>query len=153
MTKTERAGARNELAAVDDVVSRYQRPGPHATVIMEFPAPGQIGDDRLVRWHVRRSELVDAGAGDAALAQLDELVGELEPRGRTVLLTSDGIDSAFCWLTDHTVGHLAHVGPCPAMLAALDELVDRSPPSLRSSITWAPICSNWITSISPRSAR
>lgn len=48
-------------------------------------------------------------------------------RGETVLLSADDDDAAFCWLIDHTVGHLAHVGPCPALLAALDELTDRSP--------------------------
>lgn len=127
MTRTEPARAADELAGVADVLERYQRPGPHATVVMEFPAPGQAGDDRMVRWHVRRSELVGAGASDASLALLDVLVEELEPRGQTVLLSADGTDAAFCWLIDHTVGHLAHVGPCPAMLAALDELTDRTP--------------------------
>jgi hypothetical protein len=127
MTKTESARAMNELTGVDDVVARYGRPGPHATVIMQFPPPGQVGDDRMVRWHVRRSELVDAGADDGALAHLDALVDALEPRGECVLLTSDDDDATFCWLSDHTVDHLAHVGACPSLLAALDELGDRSP--------------------------
>ncbi len=127
MTKTESARAMNELTGVDDVAARYERPGPHATVIMQFPPPGQTGDDRMVRWHVRRSELVDAGAGDRALGHLDALVDALEPRGETVLLTADETDATFCWLSDHTVGHSAHVGPHPALLAALDELADRSP--------------------------
>ena len=127
MTKTESARALNELTGVDDVVARYGRPGPHATVIMQFPPPGQAGDDRMVRWHVRRSELVDAGAADRALDLLDALVDALEPRGETVLLTADETDATFCWLSDHTVGPLAHVGSCPALLAALDELADRSP--------------------------
>ncbi len=125
--KIEHAGVANELAAVADVIERFQRPGPHATVVMQFPPPGQVGDDRMVRWHVRRSELVDAGASDASLAHLDVLVDGLDPRGETVLLSADDDDAAFCWLIDHTVGHLAHVGPCPALLAALDELIDRSP--------------------------
>ncbi len=127
MTRTESDRATNELAAADEIVARYQRSGPHATVIMEFPAPGQLGDDRMVRWHVRRSELVDAGASNTSLAHLDALVGSLDPRGETVLLTADDADAAFCWLTDRTVDHLACVGPCPALLAALDELSDRSP--------------------------
>ena len=127
MTKTEQTRATNELARIDDVLERYGRPGPHATVIMQFPAPGQIGDDRRVRWHVRRSELVAAGAEDAALINLDVLVDALEPRGEWVLLTADGTDATFCWLTDHTVSHLAHVGACPSLLAALDELTDRTP--------------------------
>jgi hypothetical protein len=127
MTKTEPTRATTELAGVDDVMARYSRPGPHATVIMQFPAPGQVGDDRMVRWHVRRSELVDAGAGDIALAHLDALVDSLEPRGECVLLTADDADATFCWLTDHATGHLAHVGPCPALVAAVDELTDRSP--------------------------
>lgn len=127
MTKTERARATNELAGVADVLARYQRSGPHATAIMEFPPPGQVGDDRMVRWHVRRSELVAAGASGAALDNLDTLVGALEPRGDTVLLTADDADATFCWLIDHTVHHLSHVGPCPALLAALDELSDRTP--------------------------
>ncbi len=127
MTRTERAQIADELVGVDEILARYQRSGPHATVVMEFPAPGQVGDDRAVRWHVRRAELVDAGAGDGALAHLDALVGALEPRGETVLLTADDADAAFCWLTDRTVDHLARVGPCPSLLAALAELTDRSP--------------------------
>lgn len=127
MTKTDRVGATYELASTDDVLARYQRPGVHATVVMEFPTPGQVGDDRMVRWHVRRSELVDAGATTASLEQLDALVRGLEPRGETVLLSADDTDAAFCWLIDRTVDHLAHVGPCPALLAAYDELADRTP--------------------------
>ncbi len=127
MTRTDPTHAINELMGVDDVLARYQRPGPHATVIMQFPAPGRAGDDRMVRWHVRRSELVAAGASTAALGHLDTLVEGLEPRGNCVLLTADDHDASFCWLIDHDVEHLAHVGPCPAMLAALDELTDRSP--------------------------
>ena len=127
MTKIERVRATNELAGVTDVLARYQRSGPHATVIMEFPAPGQTGDDRAMRWHVRRSELIDAGATGAALGHLDALVDTLEPRGDTVLLTADDNDATFCWLIDHAVDHLAHVGPCPALLAALAELSDRAP--------------------------
>ena len=76
MTKTESGRALNELTGVDDVVARYGRPGPHATVIMQFPPPGQAGDDRMVRWHVRRSELVDAGAADRALDHLDALIAD-----------------------------------------------------------------------------
>jgi hypothetical protein len=127
MTKIEDVRAMNELAGPADVLARYQRSGPHATVVMQFPAPGQTGDDRMVRWHVRRSELVESGANDASLAHLDALVEGLEPRGETVLLSADDTDAAFCWLIDHTVGHLAHVGPCPALLAALDELTERAP--------------------------
>jgi hypothetical protein len=127
MTRIGHIGVATELVAVADVVERYQRPTLHATVVMHFPPPGQTGDDRMVRWHVRRSELVDAGASDAALAHLDTLVEGLDPRGETVLLSADDHDAAFCWLIDHTVPHLAHVGPCPALLAALDELTDRSP--------------------------
>ena len=127
MTKIERVRATNELAGVTDVLARYQRSGPHATVITELPAPGQTGDDRAVRWHVRRSELIDAGASSAALGHLDALVDTLEPRGESVLLTADDNDATFCWLIDHAVDHLAHVGPCPALLAALAELSDRTP--------------------------
>lgn len=127
MTEIERARATNELAWVTDVLARYQRSGPHATVITELPAPGQTGDDRAVRWHVRRSELIDAGASSAALGHLDALVDTLEPRGESVLLTADDNDATFCWLIDHAVDHLAHVGPCPALLAALAELSDRTP--------------------------
>ncbi len=127
MKRIEHVGVATELVAVADVVERYQRPGPHATVIMHVPPPGQVGDDRMVRWHVRRSELVDAGANDASLAHLDALVDGLEPRGEMVLLSADEHDATFCWLIDHTVSHLAHVGPCPALLAALDELTDSSP--------------------------
>ena len=127
MTKIERVRAANELAGVADVLVRYQRSGPHATVIMEFPAPGQAGADRTVRWHVRRSELIAAGASDATLGHLDALVDALEPRSDTVLLTADDTDATFCWLIDHSVDHLAHVGPCPALLAALAELSDRTP--------------------------
>lgn len=127
MTNTERASATHELSGVDGILARYQRPGPHATAIMQFPAPGQAGDDRMVRWHVRRSELVAAEADDDALAHLDALVDTLEPRGEWVLLTADMTDATFCWLADHTLGHLTHVGSHPAMLAALDELTDRSP--------------------------
>ena len=116
-----------ELGSIDEVVTRYQRPGPHATVVMQFPPPGQSGDDRLVRWHARRSELVHAGAGTSALAHLDHIVEHLEPRGETVLLTADDIDAAHCWLIDHAVAHMVHVGSCPALLAALDELSDRTP--------------------------
>ena len=125
--ESERGGTSNELSSIDDVLARYQRPGPHATVVMEFPAPGQAGDDRMVRWHVRRAELADAGAAAASLDALNTLVERLEPRGETVLLTTDGTDAAYCWLTDHTVGHLAHVGPCPWLLPALDEVIDRTP--------------------------
>ncbi len=127
MTRIDRALIADELMGVDDLLARYQRSGPHATVVMEFPAPDQLGDDRAVRWHVRRSELVDAGAGEFALDHLDALVASLEPRGETVLLTADDADAAFCWLTDCTVAHLARVGPSPALLAALGELSDRSP--------------------------
>jgi hypothetical protein len=127
MTTTERARATNELARVTDVLARYQRSGPHATVIMDIPAPGQAGDDRAVRWHVRRSELARAGAGNAALDHLDALVDALDPRGDTVLVTADDTDATFCWLTDRTVHHLTHVGPHPALIAALDELSDRTP--------------------------
>lgn len=127
MTKIEPGRTAIELASVEDVLARSQRPGPHATVIMQFPSPGQLGDDRMVRWHVRRSELVDAGASDASLAHLDELVEGLERRGETVLLSADDIDAAFCWLIDQTVVQLTQVGPCLAMLAALDELSERTP--------------------------
>jgi hypothetical protein len=127
MTKIERVRASNELAGVAEVLARYQRSGPHATIIMEFPAPGQVGDDRAVRWHARRAELVDAGASTTALGHLDALVDGLEPRGETVLLTADDTDATFCWLIDHTTNHVAHVGPFPALIAALDELADRTP--------------------------
>lgn len=116
-----------EMTTIDDVVARYRRPGPHASVVMRFPPPGQVGDDRMVRWHVRRSELVNAGADDTLLAHLDQLVDNLDPRGETVLLTADHTDATFCWLIDHSVAHAAKVGPCPALLAAVDELSDRAP--------------------------
>ena len=127
MTESGSARVSDELASIDDVVARYQRSGPHATVVMEVPAPGHVGDDGAVRWHVRRSELVDAGASDTALGHLDSLVDGLEPRGERVLLTADDTDAAFCWLIDHTVDHFVHVSGCPALLPVLDELTDRSP--------------------------
>jgi stalled ribosome rescue protein Dom34 len=94
---------------------------------MDIPAPGQAGDDRAVRWHVRRSELARAGAGNDALDHLDALVDALDPRGDTVLVTADDTDATFCWLIDRTVHHLTQVGPHPALIAALDELSDRAP--------------------------
>jgi hypothetical protein len=117
----------DELMSVDQIIERCQRPGPHSTVIMQFPTPGEAGDDRLVRWHVRRSELVKAGADATTLALLDDAVDSLEPRGVTVLFTADETDAAYCWLIDHTVEPMTHVGACPALLPALDELTDRSP--------------------------
>jgi stalled ribosome rescue protein Dom34 len=86
-----------------------------------------VGDDRSVRWHARRHELVHAGADEAALAHLDRLIEALEPRPATVLVTANADGSVHCWLSDHSVAPAAHVGDCPALLPAIDELTDRSP--------------------------
>ena len=34
-----------ELSTVHDVVERYQLDGPHASVVMLVPTPGEVGDD------------------------------------------------------------------------------------------------------------
>jgi hypothetical protein len=116
-----------EMRSIADVGERYRRGGPHATIVIDLSTPGHVGDDQSVRWHARRHELVHAGADGATLAQLDRLVEALEPRSAAVLLTANPDGSSHCWLHDRSVTPMAHVGDCPALLPAIDELTDRSP--------------------------
>lgn len=116
-----------ELTTVADIVDRYQRPGPHATVVMMIPTPGQVGEDLAVRWHVRRTELVHEGATDSALNHLDRAIETIEPRGAMAVLTANDDDAALCWLLDHEVVAMTSVGDRPRLLAAVDELAGRSP--------------------------
>jgi hypothetical protein len=116
-----------EMRSLADVIERYQLGGPHATIVIDLSTPGHVGDDRSVRWHARRHELMHAGADAAALTHLDRLVEAVEARAATVLLTANADGSAYCWLSDLSVAPMAHVGECPALLPAIDELTNRSP--------------------------
>jgi hypothetical protein len=116
-----------EMRSLAEVIERYRLSGPHATIVIDLATPGHVGDDRLVRWHARRHELVHAGADTMTLDHLDRLIEALEPHAAAVLVTANAGGSAHCWLSDHSVAPTAHVGDCPALLAAIDELTDRSP--------------------------
>lgn len=127
MAKTIDVAGRDELTGLHEIAERYRLDGPHATVVMLCSTPGQNGDDRKVRWHARRTELAHLGAGTAALEHLDHEVESLDPRGEMVLVTANDAGAAHCWLTDYDVVPMAHVGEIPALLAAVDELADRTP--------------------------
>lgn len=116
-----------EMTTIADVIDRYQQPGPHASVIMQMPTPGQAGNDPTTRWHARRTELRHSGAEEAALAWLDQAADSIEPRGAVVLLTANARGAAHCWLLDHAPTPMTCVGDDPALLAALDELRGRAP--------------------------
>jgi hypothetical protein len=115
-----------ELSTVHDVVERYQLDGPHASVVMLVPTPGEVGDDFSTRWNARRTQLARAGAGPRALDQLDAAIRSIDPRGDMVLLTANDDSAAHCWLVGHEVKPMVHVGEPPALLHAVDELVDRA---------------------------
>jgi Bacterial archaeo-eukaryotic release factor family 2 len=115
-----------ELSTVHDVVERYQLEGPHATVVMLVPTPGEVGDDLSTRWNARRTQLAHAGAGARALDLLDVAVRSIDPRGEMVLLTANNDGAAHCWLVGHDVAPMVHVGEPPALLHAVDELIDRA---------------------------
>ena len=121
------AARTHELTTVHDVVERYQLDGPHASVVMLLPTPGEVGDDLSTRWNARRTQLAHAGAGADALDHLDRAVRSIDPRGEMVLLTANGDGAAHCWLVDHDVEPMVHVGEFPALLHAVDELIDRAP--------------------------
>jgi hypothetical protein len=115
-----------ELSGLPDVIERYRLEGPHATVIMLLTGPGQVGDDRTIRWHARRTELVHAGAGPDVIAHLDRAVESIDPRNEMVLLTANSQSAAHCWLADRDIAPMVHVGETPHLLAAVDELTDRT---------------------------
>ena len=115
-----------EMRSLADVIERYQLGGPHMTIVIDLSTPGHVGNSRSVRWH-RRHELMHAGADAAALTHLDRLVEAVEAGPATVLLTTNADGSAYCWLSDLSVAPMAHVGECPALLPAIDELTNRSP--------------------------
>lgn len=130
MTKVDHANRdvhASEMRSLADTLERYQLAGPHATIVLDLAGPGHVGDDRSVRWHARRHELVHAGADAVTLSHLDRLIESLEPHPSTVLVTANADGSAHCWLSDQSVVPAAHVGDCPALLPAIDELTDRSP--------------------------
>lgn len=116
-----------ELTTVEGIIERYQLQGPHATVVMQLSLAGQVGDDRIARWHARRTELTHLGARPAALGRLDDLVSALDGRGQTVLLTANETSAAHCWLIDHDTTPFTQVGDHPALLPAIAELSDRAP--------------------------
>lgn len=129
MRSEDRVGSQvvHELTSIDDVVDRYQRPGPHATVIMYVPRPGEVGEALGVRWHARRTELAHAGAGDAALGHLDHAIETIDQRGAMLVLSANDDGAALCWLLDHRLAPMTAVADRPRLLAAIDELHGRAP--------------------------
>ena len=116
-----------ELKSVDDVIERYQAPGPHATVVMRRALPGERGEDRHIRWHATQTDLRHHQADDAMIRCLDDAREELDRRGVHVLLTANAQSAAFCWLADHEVPSGIRVASHPDLLPALEELSDRAP--------------------------
>lgn len=117
----------SELADVRSVHERYQRPGPHTTVVMPIPTPGDPRNDLTVRWHATRNDLAHRGAREASLQRLDELISAIEPRGRMALLTADDESAAWCWLARTPTPELLRVDTLPALLPALAEAAHRGP--------------------------
>ena len=120
--ETEDAAGLIRLIDTATVLQRYQRRGPHVSVVMPMPTPGRIGDDLAKRWSATRADLGRLGASDASLAHLDNAVAALAPCGYDVLLTADDVDAAYCWLTTETNRPLMRVGPLPALVAAVAEM-------------------------------
>ena len=151
MTKTTASAPPTSWRSTDDVLARYQRPGVHATVVMVFPAPGQV-ETTDGAMHVRRSELVDAGADHRLARAARRAVRGLEPRGehrvaqrrrhrRRVLLADrpDRRPSGSMWSV-------------PGAAGRYDELADRTPVVIAVVDHLGADLSNSITSTSPRSA-
>jgi hypothetical protein len=116
----------NRLRNTSDVLDRYRRPGPHATVVMAVPMPGAPGDDLGLRWSATRSDLRRLGATDEVLHHLDHAVEHLPRCGYDVLLSADEVDVAYCWLTRPATNSVIRVGAVPTLLPALAE-VDHRP--------------------------
>lgn len=118
------------LSTTGAVLARYDRPGPHATVVLPIPVPGRARNDLDKRWHATKANLRHLGATDRVLQHVEDAVGALAQCGFDALITADEHDAAYCWLTnsdsDIDVGEMIHVGPHPTLAPAIAE-IDRRP--------------------------
>ena len=121
---TDVAGVRS-LASTKEIISRYHRPGPHATIVLRLPFHGEVGDDLDKRWSATRTQLSHLDAPDQVLEHLDRAIEHLPRCGYHAVITADSDDAAYCWLT---TSHepVTRVGAHPALALALAE-IDRRP--------------------------
>ena len=113
------------LGDSDAITRRYRLPGPHVTVLMPIPMPGQVGDDLAKRWSATMVDLRRLGADDAALGHLDAAVEALPRSGYDVLLTANGDDAAYCWLTKPSTAPFMRVDALPSLVPAFVEMDGR----------------------------
>jgi hypothetical protein len=116
-----------EIVAVSDVLERYQLPGPHATVVMPVPKPGEPSGDLRDRWHAIRTNLEHDGATPAILEHLDALSAEVRADTRTVLLTASDESGAWCALGCHVPMSQWHTGRIPWLLPVIGSLGTHQP--------------------------
>jgi hypothetical protein len=123
----------HRLATNPSILKRYALPGPHVSVVMPIPIPGQAGDDLTKRWNATRTDLRRVGATDDALDHLDAAIEALNPCGYQVLLTANDDNAAYCWLTSAPDATMTRVGSLPALVPALAE-VDRRPTLILAAV-------------------
>ncbi len=131
---TSATSTASELTTIDGIRARYDLPGPHATVVLDVPTPGSVGDDLGVRWSVTEADLLHLGATSEAICHMGDLLESTHRRGQSVLLTANDENAACCWLSfdihpSNTVAalpalapalHEAGLGAAPTVGAAID---------------------------------
>ena len=110
----------DELTTMSSIRTRYDLPGPHATVILDVPNPGTVGDDLGVRWNSTQADLSRLGVSQATVQQMDELVRSTHRRGRPLLMTGNDTSAAFCWLSFEIEASMSW-GTLPALIPAIHQ--------------------------------
>jgi hypothetical protein len=74
-----------------DLRTAVGSPGPYVTVVLATEAAiDNAGHRNTLRWQGMRQELLDQGAPEALLGQIDELVPEAHHDGQTLVVLADG---------------------------------------------------------------
>lgn len=118
-----------EIGTTQDVLDRYQLPGPHLTVVVRVPLPGSTSDEFETRWNAHEVALRHHRATEGALAQLEQAFRGLPRTGQPVLITANNDSAAWCRLTaaEDRDRDAAVAGRMPRLIPVLRELGRRDP--------------------------
>lgn len=111
-----------ELRSANDVLEAYGRPGPHATVAVDSPRPGERADAHQTRWHALSHSLSEWHATERTIDILRNAVAGLSPDGARYVITANDSGARHRRIgvpAGESAGPVAFVGRAPRLVPAL----------------------------------
>lgn len=104
-----------------DVRALYERRGPFISLYLNTEGAREDADEELsLRWRAMREEALSKGAGEAALAAIDDIVAGAHKKGDGLALFAAGDDIALRRFLSRRIADSITVGSSPRVLRLLE---------------------------------